>query len=109
MDAKAGNGDSDYDSDFTADEERILNDLLLQLPNEHTVAPSLAVKETDDDEASESVHMPRTLLGRERREHPKSQNSQVLVTPPQTPISIEIQDNSGGHTHGILSYANSLS
>lgn len=59
-------GISDYGSDFTPDEEEILNVLLQQAPAGSTTDLDLLLKDIEDDEGPRGARMHCTL-GRERR------------------------------------------
>lgn len=56
---------SDYGSDFTAEEEDLVNELLAKLPTQQDSSSNLAVTNIDDDEEPGAAKVPR-VLGRER-------------------------------------------
>ena len=73
---------SDYGSDFTPDEEGILNELLLKIPNPHNAAPTLVIENLDCYGRPQGFRTPR-MHGREK---PKRTDS----PPPSTPKSVQI-------------------
>ena len=56
---------SDYGSDFTAEEEDLVNELLAKLPSPQHTRGGLAVTSIDDHEEPGAAKIPR-ILGRER-------------------------------------------
>ncbi len=56
---------SDYGSDFTAEEEDLVSELLAKLPSQQASPSNLAVTNIEDDEAPGTAKLPR-ILGRER-------------------------------------------
>ena len=54
-------GISDYGSDFTPDEEEILNVLLQQVPAESVVDSDLLLKDIEDNEGPLGARFPRAL------------------------------------------------
>ena len=54
-------GVSDYGSDFTPDEEEIVNALLQQVPAESVVDSNLLLRDIEDDEGPRGARLPRAL------------------------------------------------
>ena len=91
---------SDYGSDFTPDEEGILNELLSKLPPEPSVDPKFFVKDIEDDEGPRGTRVPR-VLGRERRSRPEDTPFQWLETSPGIAVEVGVDGGSGGSSTTI--------
>ena len=85
---------SDYGSDFTAEEEDLVSELLAKLPSQQASPSNLAVTNIEDDEAPGTAKLPR-ILGRERW----SRSGTPLSTAKKAGASIKI-DGNGGTAHG---------
>lgn len=81
---------SDYGSDFTAEEENLVNELLAKLPSQQASSSNLAVTDIEDDEEPGAAKVPR-ILGRERW----SRSGTPLSTPKEAGASIKIDGNGG--------------
>jgi len=79
---------SDYGSDFTAEEEDLVNELLAKLPSQQDSSSSLAVTNLEDDEEPGAAKVSR-ILGRERR----NRSGTPLSTVNETDVPIEIYGN----------------
>lgn len=92
---------SDYGSDFTQDEEGLLDQLLSKLPAEPGSYPKLFVKDIEDDEGARGATVPR-VSEQERRNRPEGtswpgpQASQAIA------IEVELDGGSGNTTIGKL-------
>ncbi|KAA6414936.1 MAG: hypothetical protein FRX48_01687 [Lasallia pustulata] len=88
---------SDYGSDFTQDEEGLLDQLLSKLPAEPGSYPKLFVKDIEDDEGARGAAVPR-VSEQERRNRPEGtswpgpQASQAIA------IEVELDGGSGNTT-----------
>ena len=85
----------DYGSDFTSDEEALLNQLLSELPTEPGADRKLVVKGIEDDERPKGARLPRGLE-RERRNRPEGASWQTPNT--FEAIAIEVELDGGGST-----------
>ena len=102
MDTRAKEEDdrsSDYGSDFTVDEEGILNNLLSQLPDKPS--PDLVVKDIEDDETPGGIRLLRAL-GRQRHERPGTPQLQLPVNTADSRIPVEIESDGDSTTNGKL-------
>ena len=80
---------SDYGSDFTAEEEDLVNELLAKLPSQHDTFTNLAVADLEDDEEPGAAQVSRTL-GREQR----SRSGTPLTTAREAHDPNEVHGNS---------------
>ena len=88
---------SDYGSDFTPEEEGILNELLSKLPPEPSVDSTFFLTDIEDDEGPRGPRVPR-VLGRERRSRPEDNPLQGLETSPGIAVEVEVDGGSGSST-----------
>ncbi len=88
-------GISDYGSDFTPDEEEILNVLLQQAPAGLTTDFDLLLKDIEDDEGHRDATLSRTL-GRERR------HSSLRIQAAEKSLPIEVEWDNSSTTIGRL-------
>ena len=84
---------SDYGSDFTADEEGLLDQLLSKLPPEPRADPKLVVKDIEDDDGPRGAKVPR-VLGQERRNRPEGTSWQGPKTLQAVAVEIELDGGS---------------
>ncbi len=80
---------SDYGSDFTAEEEGLVNELLAKLPSKQDTVSKLIVNSVEDDEEPPPARMPR-ILGRERR----SRSGTPVTEIKGARASVEVEGNS---------------
>ena len=94
-------GISDYGSDFTPDEEEILNVLMQQVPAEAVTDLDLLLKDIEDDEGPCGARIPRTLWHKRRC-------SSLRVQAAGTSLPIEMEwDNNGTTTGTLINSSNS--
>ena len=83
-----GNDGSDYGSDFDADDEVILNDLLSRTSDKQNNVPLLVLNDIEDHESPRGARIPRAL-GREKSQKatpsPRSKNTN------KSRISVEVE------------------
>ena len=79
-------GLSDYGSDFTPDEEEILNGLLQQAPHKTDTHPSFQLRDIEDDESPRGARV-LCRLGHERR----SYDAPTMQPPVQEKRRVTIQ------------------
>ncbi len=91
-------GISDYGSDFTPDEEEILNVLLQQVPVESTTDLELLLKDIEDDEGPCGARVPRTL-----RLERRSSSLRIQAAEASLPIEVEWDNSSTTISRLILS------
>ena len=85
-------GISDYGSEFTPDEEEILNGLLQQVPAELVTDSDLLLKDIEDNEGPRGARVPRTQW-HERRN--LSLRSQAV----EKGLSVEVEWNNSSITN----------
>jgi len=91
---------SDYGSDFTPDEEEILNGLLQQVPDQGdnpNTDPDQQLKDIEDNEGPRGARIPRRLGYQQlSTQHPSPQ------TPEKRRVTIQFDGNSSPSTNGML-------
>ena len=89
-------GLSDYGSEFTPDEEEILNGLLQRVPfepNNQTTLPSLQLRDIEDDEVPRGAKVLRRL-GHERRSYDDPEMQRQPSVQEKSRVTIQIDGDS---------------
>ena len=98
------NEGSDYGSDFDADDEVILNDLLSHTLDKQKTVPALVLNDIEDNESPKGARIPRAL-GREK--HQKSILSPYIKNTNQSRISVEVEGHRSFSAPGTFECAQS--
>lgn len=93
---------SDYGSDFTSDEEGLLDQLLAKLPTEPGADPKLVVKGIEDDEGPRGARVPR-VLGQERRNRSEHTSGQGPNSSQALAVEVELDSGASSTKIGTLS------
>ena len=89
----AGEAGSDYGSDFTAEEESLVNDLLATLPTQTFEEEDLVVKEIEDDDRPRGARVAR-ILGHEKWSNAGSRAPPQVPDPSQARVALQIKGHS---------------
>ena len=92
-------GDSDYGSEITSDEEVSLTELLQRVPPEQANSPPLILQDIEDNEGPRGARL-HLRLGREQRDREEIL-VQVLNSRPKDRIAIEIESYRSAFAPGM--------